>query len=91
MDHAVNANGVKATEPEPGNHEGLKGALRFPCCKNWQLRESWRLEFRAEFFNLPNHPIFGQPDTSPGSPTYGIIGSTRVDSREVQLALKLVF
>jgi hypothetical protein len=59
--------------------------------KNWQLRESWRLEFRAEFFNLPNHPIFGQPDTSPGSPTYGIIGSTRVDSREVQLALKLVF
>ncbi len=62
--------------------------------KNWALRENRRLEFRAEFFNLPNHPIFGQPDTSntsPGSPTYGIIGGTRVDSREVQLALKFVF
>lgn len=59
--------------------------------KNFNLRESTRLEFRAEFFNAPNHPIFGQPDTSPGSPTYGVIGGTRVDSREIQLALKLVF
>jgi hypothetical protein len=59
--------------------------------KNFTLRESTKLEFRAEFFNLPNHPIFGQPDTSPGSPTYGVIGGTRVDSRDVQLALKLVF
>jgi hypothetical protein len=42
-------------------------------------------------FNVPNHPIFGQPDTSPGSPTYGVIGGTPVDAREVQLALKLVF
>ena len=59
--------------------------------KNWVMQESRRLEFRAEFFNLPNHPIFAQPDTSPGSPTYGVIGGTRVDSREVQLALKFVF
>ena len=59
--------------------------------KNWWLREGTKLEFRGEFFNLPNHPIFGQPDTSPGSPTYGVIGGTRVDAREVQLALKLVF
>src|SRR5260370_9052618 len=27
----------------------------------------------ATCFNVPNHPIFGQPDTSPGSPTYGVI------------------
>jgi hypothetical protein len=59
--------------------------------KNWTLRENYRLEFRSEFFNVPNHPIFGQPGTSPGSTTYGVIGGTRVDSREVQLALKLVF
>ncbi len=59
--------------------------------KNFTVREGVRLEFRAEFFNAPNHPIFGQPDTAPGSPTYGVIGGTRVDSREIQLALKLVF
>ena len=59
--------------------------------KNWNIREGYRLEARAEFFNLPNHPIFGQPGTSPGSSTYGVIGGTRVDSRELQLALKFVF
>lgn len=59
--------------------------------KNWKLHEKMKLEFRAEFFNLPNHPIFGQPGFSPGSSTYGVIGGTRVDSRELQLALKLIF
>jgi hypothetical protein len=59
--------------------------------KNWAIREGYKLEFRGEFFNLPNHPIFGQPGTSPGSATYGVIGSTRIDPRDIQLALKFVF
>jgi hypothetical protein len=59
--------------------------------KNWTLHESYRLEFRGEFFNAPNHPNFGQPGTSPGSSTYGVIGGTRIDAREIQLALKMVF
>jgi len=59
--------------------------------KLWSFSEARRLEFRAEFFNLPNHPIFGQPDTSPGSSTYGQLTSTRIDPRDVQLALKIVF
>lgn len=59
--------------------------------KNWNIKEGYRLEFRSEFFNVPNHPNFGQPGTSPGSPTYGVIGGTRIDSREIQLALKFVF
>jgi hypothetical protein len=59
--------------------------------KNWRLREGWRLEFRGEFFNLPNHPLWGQPNSSPGASTYGVIGGTRIDPRDVQLALKLVF
>ena len=59
--------------------------------KNWRLREAWRLEFRGEFFNLPNHPLWGQPNSSPGTSTYGVIGGTRIDPRDVQLALKLVF
>ena len=59
--------------------------------KGWSLGEVRRLEFRAEFFNLPNHPIFGQPDTSPGSSTYGALTSTRIDPRDIQLALKVIF
>ncbi|MBC7925273.1 MAG: TonB-dependent receptor, partial [Bryobacteraceae bacterium] len=59
--------------------------------KNWTIREGYRLEFRTEFFNLPNHPLWGQPNTSPGSPTYGVISGTRIDPRDIQLALKLYF
>ena len=66
-------------------------ALDASVTKNWQIRERSRLEFRVEFFNLPNHPLWGQPNTSPGSPTYGVISSTRIDPRDIQLALKLYF
>ena len=59
--------------------------------KSWTLYEGYRLEFRGEAFNLPNHPLWGQPNTSPGSPTYGVIGGTRIDPRDIQLALKLIF
>jgi hypothetical protein len=49
------------------------------------------LEVRGEFFNLPNHAIFGQPGSGLRVPNYGVIGNTRVDSRQIQLALKYSF
>jgi hypothetical protein len=49
------------------------------------------LEFRAEVFNVANHPIFGRPDTNLSSATYGRISSTRIDSRQIQLALRFTF
>ena len=49
------------------------------------------LEFRIEVFNLPNLPIWGQPGTQLGTPNYGVITSTRMDSRQIQLGLKYVF
>jgi hypothetical protein len=63
----------------------------FSANKNFQLTERTRLEFRSEFFNLPNHPIFGAPGTNVGTPTYGVISSTAIDSRQIQFALKLSF
>ena len=59
--------------------------------KNFLITETTRLEFRSEFFNLPNHPIFGPPGTNLRTPTYGVISSTAIDSRQIQFALKLVF
>jgi hypothetical protein len=52
---------------------------------------SHTLEVRGEFFNLPNHPIFGQPGTSLRTPTYGVISGTRLDSRQIQVAMKYSF
>lgn len=49
------------------------------------------LEARIEVFNLPNRPIFGQPGTQLRTPNFGVLTSTRLDSRQIQLGLKYVF
>jgi outer membrane receptor protein involved in Fe transport len=61
--------------------------------KTFNLTEKYKLQFRSELFNLPNHPIFGNPNTSFGNVNYGKITSTAgfYAPRQIQFALKLVF
>jgi hypothetical protein len=59
--------------------------------KDFRFGPKYRAEFRAEVFNVANHPIFGRPDTNLLSGTYGRITSTRIDSRQVQLAVRFIF
>lgn len=54
------------------------------------LTERFGLEFRAEFFNLFNHPNFDLPDRQFSTPGFGQIFSAN-DPREIQFALKLHF
>ncbi|HEU4712067.1 MAG TPA: TonB-dependent receptor [Pyrinomonadaceae bacterium] len=58
--------------------------------KNTNLTERLNLQFRAEIFNLFNHPNFNLPDNFLGSPTFGRISSAR-DPRHIQFGLKLLF
>lgn len=58
--------------------------------KNSRLSESVNLQFRAEAFNLFNHPNFNLPDNFLGSPTFGQITSAR-DPRHLQFGVKLLF
>jgi len=53
--------------------------------------EGSNLQFRAELYNALNHPQFANPDTTFTSPTFGVINSTAVNPRVIQLALKLAF
>ena len=50
-----------------------------------------RLQLRGEFFNALNHAQFGQPNTAPLSPTFGLITNTRQRPREVQIWPRLQF
>jgi len=86
----------------PGFHR-----MDFSAFKTFRVTEKTKLEFRAEFFNLTNHPNFSPPGfggngvvPAPGalnylSPTtFGDINSTRDglnDQREIQFALKFYF
>ncbi len=53
--------------------------------------EHARLEFRADFFNVLNHPSFSNPNLSASQATFGEILSESVNPRIVQFALKFSF
>jgi hypothetical protein len=59
--------------------------------KSFNVSERVHVDFRGELFNLANHPILGQPGATVGNASEGIITSTRVPSRQIQLGLKLRF
>jgi len=58
--------------------------------KTFRIRDTARLQFRSEFFNLPNHTNFGIPNTNYGSSSFGTIRST-YPARQIQFALKAIF
>jgi hypothetical protein len=53
--------------------------------------EQTRLTFRADFFNLPNHPEFAEPNADPTNQNFGTIGRTAFNNRTIQLGLHLYF
>jgi hypothetical protein len=65
--------------------------------KDTAVNERTRLEFRAEIFNIFNHPTFALPYNVVGTSSFGQILSTFGStlgfgvSRQIQLALKLKF
>ncbi len=58
--------------------------------KNFAITETKRVQFRAECFNLLNHPNFGLPENDLESPAFGQILQA-APPRLMQLALKLTF
>jgi Carboxypeptidase regulatory-like domain len=60
--------------------------------KNTKVTEWGTLQFRAEFYNVWNHPQFSNPlSTSFTAPTFGQINSTSVAPRVIQFGLKFLF
>jgi len=85
----------------PGFHR-----LDFSAFKEFKLTERFTMQFRAEFFNILNHPNFNAPNFGGNGvvaiggsgnitdPHFGEVGSTRdapFDPRQIQFALKLYY
>jgi len=93
--------GYNTTTTGPGFHRA-----DFSTFKAFQITERFSMQFRAEFFNIVNHPNFNSPNfggngvvaiSNSGnfnSSNFGEIGSTRdapYDPRQIQFALKLYY
>ena len=74
--------------------------LDFSAYKNFAIRESMKLQFRAESFNTTNNPYFGSPSgitfsainsLVPDGPRDGEVRSIRTPMRIVQFGLKFFF
>jgi Carboxypeptidase regulatory-like domain len=70
----------------------------FSTFKNFNtFQERLKIQFRAEFFNVLNHPNFAAPNflndsnNSFDTSNAGVIGSTSTSSRQIQLGLKLIW
>jgi hypothetical protein len=87
--------------PGPGFHRA-----DFSVFKTFSIKESVKMQFRTEIFNILNHPNFNAPNFGGNgvvavsgagnftSSNFGEIGSTRdapYDPRQIQFALKLLF
>jgi hypothetical protein len=87
--------------PGPGFHR-----LDYSLFKNFKINERFSTQFRAEFFNILNHPNFNAPNFGGNGvvaiggsgnftdPHFGEVGSTRdepFDPRQIQFALKLYY
>jgi hypothetical protein len=72
--------------------------LDFSLLKDTPVSEQVKVQFRAEFFNIMNHPNWGLPNAAifqqgpvPLNPQAGRITTLATPMRQVQLALKLIF
>ena len=63
----------------------------FSAIKNFSIVERLTGQFRAEAFNIINHPNFGNPANNIASANVGQISSTSADNRDIQFALKLLW
>lgn len=59
--------------------------------KNTRIGERYTVQFRTEFFNLMNSPVFNAPNVNFGNPQFGVVSSQQNQPRIIQFALKFLF
>jgi hypothetical protein len=59
--------------------------------KDFNFTERWKLQFRAECYDVFNHPNFNDPNLTVTGSSFGTISAQGSPSRQFQFALKLSF
>jgi hypothetical protein len=79
--------------------KGVRNSIYQPGFQDWNLslfktfvvKEGQRLEFRAEAFDVNNHPNWSTPNLNPTSSTFGEVTSKTGLARNLQLSLRYAF
>ena len=58
--------------------------------RNFPITETIKFQFRGEFFNITNHPNFGNPGATLNGPGFGIVSGAGA-GRRIQLGARFVF
>jgi len=99
---SLGANQTMLTNPAPGSlgdhalRSGACSGARFTnidinFVKKTRLHEGMTFEFRAEFFNIFNHPNFSIPSGNINNTGFGILTGTVGSPREIQLNARINF
>jgi Carboxypeptidase regulatory-like domain len=87
------------TGPGTGFGNVVKGSFRGPGVSGWDagvmrtfpVYENTSFEFRAEYFNVLNHTILANPNTTFTNSAFGTITATQGDPRIAQFSLKFLY
>jgi Carboxypeptidase regulatory-like domain/TonB dependent receptor len=63
----------------------------FSVFKDFPIKERTKFQFRAEMFNIFNHPNFGNPSATLNTGSFGKVTLTTTNNRDIQFGAKLVF
>jgi carboxypeptidase family protein len=72
------------------NADGTVG-IDMALAKEFRIRENHALEFKTEFFNVPNTVNFGDPTGAMNNANFGKITSQRTSPRQIQFNLRYRF
>lgn len=99
---SLGANPAMLTNPAPGSlgdhplRSGACSGARFTnidmnFVKKTRIREGMNFEFRAEFFNIFNHPNFSIPSGNINNTNFGILTGSVGSPREIQFNARINF
>jgi hypothetical protein len=91
----TNSNGVLLRQGNLGRNALIGPGARtvdLSMAKTTPIKERFKLEFRAEAFNLFNHPVYSNPNTDITAGNFGQITGTQMSSeRQLQGVVRLIF
>jgi hypothetical protein len=89
--YAVPLAGVQGTVTRNSLRGPATAEFDFSALKNFAISERLTAQFRAEAFNIINHPNFGNPNANISNNNPGSITTFSFDNRDLQFALKLLW